>query len=118
MVLQNAQVLAIDQLADERTATPSVAKSVTLEVDTVAAQKLGLAASLGSLSLMLRKAGETSSSKSARVSLKDLFSEAVSDLSPGKSSMTITISRGTQREDYSVPIEGRGRAPSTVAPTQ
>jgi pilus assembly protein CpaB len=118
VVLQNAQVLAIDQLADERTAAPSVAKSVTLEVDTVAAQKLGLAASLGSLSLMLRKAGETSSSKSARVSLKDLFSEAVSDLSPGKSSMTITISRGTQREDYSVPIEGRGRAPSTVAPTQ
>ena len=42
-VLQNATVLAIDQLADERAANVAVAKSVTLEVDTVAAQKLDLA---------------------------------------------------------------------------
>jgi pilus assembly protein CpaB len=38
VVLQNAQVLAIDQVADERAAAPSVAKSVTLEVDTVGAR--------------------------------------------------------------------------------
>jgi pilus assembly protein CpaB len=50
VVLQNAQVLAIDQVADERVAAPSVAKSVTLEDDAVAGQKLALAASLGSLS--------------------------------------------------------------------
>jgi Flp pilus assembly protein CpaB len=40
VVLQNAQVLAIDQVADERVAAPSVAKTVTLEVDAVAGQKL------------------------------------------------------------------------------
>ena len=34
-------------------------ESVTLEVDTVDAQKLWLASSVGSLSLLLRKAGET-----------------------------------------------------------
>ena len=71
VVLQNAQVLAIDQVADERLAAPSVAKSVTVEVDTVAAQKLGLAATLGSLSLMLRKAGDTGAEKTPHVSLKD-----------------------------------------------
>ena len=61
VVLQNVRVLAIDQLADERLDKPSVVKAVTLEVDVVGAQKLSLAASIGSLSLMLRKAGEANS---------------------------------------------------------
>jgi pilus assembly protein CpaB len=112
VVLQSAQVLAIDQIADERAAQPSVAKSVTLEVDTVAAQKLGLAAQLGSLSLMLRKAGDTGAPKSMRVSLKDLFNEVVGDLG-SKSTTVITVKRGTQngtqKEDYSVPVEGKGK---------
>ena len=55
IVLQNVRVLAIDQIADERLDKPSVVKAVTLEVDVVGAQKLSLAASVGSLSLMLRK---------------------------------------------------------------
>ena len=61
VVLQNVRVLAIDQVADERADKPSVVKAVTLEVDVVGAQKLSLAASVGSLSLMLRKAGEANS---------------------------------------------------------
>ena len=59
VVLQNTRVLAVDQTADERADKATVAKSVTLEVDTVDAQKLWLASSVGSLSLLLRKAGET-----------------------------------------------------------
>ena len=59
VVLQNVKVLAIDQTADERTEKPSVVKAVTLEVDTVDAQKLALARTVGTLSLLLRKAGET-----------------------------------------------------------
>ena len=54
VVLQNARVLAVDQSADERAAKAQVAKAVTLEVDTVGAQKVWLAASVGSLSLLLR----------------------------------------------------------------
>jgi len=118
VVLQDAQVLAIDQSADERAATPSVAKSVTLEVDTVAAQKLGLAAQLGSLSLMLRKAGETSSQKSLRVTLKDLFSDVVADMG-SKSTTVITVKRGTQngtqKEDFSVPVESKGKNDAATA---
>ena len=111
VVLQDAQVLAIDQSADERAATPSVAKSVTLEVDTTAAQKLDLAASLGTLSLLLRKAGDTSAPKSARVSLNDLFSDIAASLGAGaRSTAVITVKRGTQKEDYSVPVEGGGRS--------
>src|SRR5215813_11122291 len=58
VVLQNVRVLAIDQTADERNDKPSVARAVTLEVDTASAQKLALAASIGTLSLILRKAGD------------------------------------------------------------
>ena len=53
VVLQNARVLAVDQSADDRTTKAAVAKAVTLEVDTVGAQKIWLAASVGSLSLLL-----------------------------------------------------------------
>ncbi len=58
-VLQNARVLAIDQIADERTDKPSVVKAVTLEVDITGAQRLSLASQVGNLSLALRKAGES-----------------------------------------------------------
>ena len=115
VVLQNATVLAIDQVADERASNPSVAKSVTVEVDTTAAQKLDLAASLGNLSLLLRKAGETGSEKSLRVSLKDLFSDVVADLGGVRSSKVVTIKRGTAKEDYSVPIESKERRANTEA---
>jgi pilus assembly protein CpaB len=54
VVLQNARVLAVDQSADARAAKVAVAKAVTLEVDTTGAQKISLAASVGTLSLMLR----------------------------------------------------------------
>jgi pilus assembly protein CpaB len=109
VVLQNATVLAIDQVADERVAQPSVAKSVTLEVDVVSAQKLGLAASLGTLSLILRKAGETTEQRTPRVSLRDLFSDIVPDAGHNTTT-TIGVRRGVaQKEDYSVPIEGNGR---------
>jgi len=110
VVLQDVRVLAIDQVADERVANPAVAKSVTLEVDTVGAQKLGLAGSVGTLSLLLRKAGETTAEKSMRVTLKDLFSEIIPDMGRGTST-TITVKRGTAKgtvaEGYSVPVEGK-----------
>ena len=66
VVLQNAKVLAIDQSADERATKASVPKSVTLEVDTLEAQKLSLAATVGSLSLLLRQAGDTSRREDAQ----------------------------------------------------
>jgi pilus assembly protein CpaB len=113
VVLQDVRVLAIDQVADERIANAAVAKSVTLEVDTVGAQKLGLASSIGALSLMLRKAGETASEKSMRVTIQDLFQELVPDRGRGKS-VTITVNRGSGKalvkEGYNVPVETDGRA--------
>src|SRR5215471_16021356 len=70
VVLQNVRVLAVDQVADERTDKPSVAKAVTLE----------LAATVGTLSLALRKAGEAAAAATRRITLSDLpKAVAVSD---------------------------------------
>ena len=56
VLLQNVRALGIDQLADERTEKPSVAKAVTLEVTTTEAQKLALAQTVGQLSRVVRQA--------------------------------------------------------------
>ncbi len=45
---------------------------MTLEVDTVDAQKVWLASSVGNLSLLLRKAGETAQAKTRKITLNDL----------------------------------------------
>lgn len=58
ILLQNTRVLAIDQTAKNPDGTPMVAKSATLEVDPLDAQKLALAQQIGTLSLVLRKPGD------------------------------------------------------------
>lgn len=104
VLLQDVRVLAIDQIADERTANPTVPKSVTVEVDMVAGQKLGLAASVGTLSLLLRKAGENTSANAARITIKDLFNDVIGDTK--RTTTTIVVTRGISKSDrYTVPLE-------------
>ncbi len=106
VVLQNTRVLAVDQSADERGAKAAVAKSVTLEVDTVEAQKVWLASSVGSLSLLLRKAGETAEVKTRKITLKDLgTNEPVSD--EKVATATVVVTRASTKQEYTVPVEGR-----------
>ena len=105
VVLQNVRVLAVDQVADERTDKPSVAKAVTLEVEVTSAQKLALAATVGTLSLALRKAGEAAAAATRRITLSDLpKAVAVSD----DRFQNISVVRGGQKFEYSVPVEGDG----------
>jgi len=107
LVLQNIRVLAVDQIADDAADKPTVAKAVTLEVDTVAAQRLSLAGSVGALSLALRKAGEQVVEGARRVSLIDLDSPYITIRpSDAKSLATVTVTRGGKPQDYSVPAEG------------
>ena len=73
VLLQNVRVIAIDQNAKNADGTPSIAKTATLEVQPVEAQKLALAQQVGSLSLVLRKPGEEQNNPLVRtVSLNDL----------------------------------------------
>jgi pilus assembly protein CpaB len=109
VVLQNVKVLAIDQIADERAEKPSIAKAVTLEVEVTAAQKLALAATVGTLSLALRKAGELSPASTRRITLSDLPKANTGE----DRYSTVSIVRGSQRTEYSVPIEGEKGFAST-----
>lgn len=108
VVLQNRRVLAVDQIADERAAKATVAKSVTLEVDTVEAQKVWLASTVGNLSLLLRKAGETAQTRTRKITLNDLSSpEPVVDTSAATT--TVSVIRAAAKQDYTVPVEASGR---------
>jgi pilus assembly protein CpaB len=110
VVLQNARVLAVDQSADDRATKAAVAKAVTLEVDTVGAQKIWLAASVGSLSLLLRKAGEQGAERTRRVTLDDLSKPESVKPERNNAITTVSVQRGGQRQTYDVPAEGTDKA--------
>jgi pilus assembly protein CpaB len=111
VVLQGVRVLAIDQIADERTDKPAIVKAVTLEVDTQAGQKVALAASVGNLSLILRKAGEAHPEATRRITVEDLGNNSALQIAKDRSSdlrrsATIAVIRSTKaRQEYSVPVE-------------
>ena len=114
VVLQNVRVLGIDQIADQRAEKPAVVKAVTIEVDPTEGQKVALAATVGTLSLLLRKAGEVTASNTRRVTTRDLMTAATMD------SQFVTVgvmrpSRG-ERVDYTVPVE-QGGGPSAALTT-
>lgn len=117
IVLQNRRVLAVDQSADERATKAAVAKSVTLEVDTVEAQKVWLASTVGNLSLLLRKAGETAQVRTRKITLNDLSSpEPIVDTG-ASSTVTISVTRAAAKQEYTVPVEAVGRSVKTLAET-
>lgn len=72
ILLQNAKVLAIDQVAGERQDKPTIARAVTLELTVDQAQKVVLAQGVGRLSLVLRQTDEPIGSVPGRVTTSDL----------------------------------------------
>jgi pilus assembly protein CpaB len=112
VVIKNARVLAIDQLADARAEKPSVVKAVTLEVDVTDGQKLALASAVGTLSLLLRKAGEMTEDATRRVTLTDLGRSVPS---ADSRFVTVEVLRASKRQNYSVPTE-RSNAHAAALP--
>lgn len=104
VVMQNARVLAVDQTADQRADKPSVVKAVTLEADVTNAQKLALSASVGTLSLVLRKAGELDADATRRVTLTDLGNATAPTVE--SRFVTVGVTRASKKQEYSVPVEG------------
>ena len=111
VMLQHVKVLAIDQLANEQKETPTIARALTLEVDTDQAQKILLATNVGKLSLILRQAGESNPAIAKRVTERDLAriepvaapAPVTVPTPPKRSESTIvTIIRNMKREEYSV----------------
>jgi pilus assembly protein CpaB len=109
VIIQNARVLAVDQSADVRSEKAAVPKAVTLEVSVTDAQKLALASSVGTLSLLLLKAGEVRERAPSRINLADLWNAFQQ---PKQDAATVVVTRpfknepGFKREQYKVPVEG------------
>jgi pilus assembly protein CpaB len=109
LLLQNVRVLAVDQIADRHTQAKP-ARAVTLEVDTQDAQKLVLGASIGQLSLALRRVGWSQIGEARRIGLDDLPRSGTSEGQPAMRSEapadrgpTVTVFRGaTERKQYDV----------------
>jgi pilus assembly protein CpaB len=73
VLLQDTRVIAMDQMTKNPDGSPNLARTATLEVVPLDAQKLALAQQAGSLSLVLRKAGaEQNNPIVETVSLEDL----------------------------------------------
>jgi pilus assembly protein CpaB len=114
VLLQNVRVLAVNQLADDKTETPVVAKAVTLEVTMQDAQKLTLAGNVGRLSLTLRQAGAAVGDITRRVTITDLGvgsmplmatteSPPISESKGPDPFSIIGVYRSLKRSEYPVP---------------
>ncbi len=73
ILLQNVKVLGVDQDASYRKDQPIVAKAVTLEVTPQQAQKLTLAAQVGTLTLALRNQANSAGASSQIMTVADLY---------------------------------------------
>ena len=112
VIEQNVKVLTIDQVADERAENPQVVQAVTLEVNAVGAQRLTLASTTGTLSLVLRRAGDVAGLAVSSVSTLDLDAgRGVSDSgsseneAPAKRTpfSTVWVTHADTRLQHSVP---------------
>lgn len=127
VLLQDAKVLAVDQIATDRQDKPTVARAVTLELPIADAQKVILAQGIGRLSLVLRQAGEAAQATTARVTATAL-SGVADAAAPGRSNLEKKLDELTKRlsEYESRPaqpapnlaeMEARLRAEMNRAPT-
>ncbi|MGH6894190.1 MAG: Flp pilus assembly protein CpaB [Dongiaceae bacterium] len=132
VLLQNVKVLGIDQRSDEENNKPDVVKAVTIEVTTEQAQKITLAATVGTLSLALRDVSNVELAPVKPVSIKDLgITEAIGTVEPKPEEKkpekpvvkilrkknelpSIGITRGTAREEYKVNPEGTVLQPNST----
>jgi len=107
VVLENVKVLSIGQIADERQSDPVVVRAVTLEVNALGAKALASAQSAGTLSLVLRGAGDVDDSD-FKMPLHGIDENFTSAYSEGAVAATakVTVRRKAEVETYDVRDEG------------
>ncbi len=72
LIVQNVRVLGVDQNADATSEKTKIAKTATVEVNAQDAQRLALAAGLGDLTLILRRAGSVDMPLVRQMTVADL----------------------------------------------
>jgi pilus assembly protein CpaB len=102
-ILQSIRVIGVDQSAEERTETPAVARTVTVEVTPEEGQRLALAQKAGTLSLTLRQMSDGEDEPLEMIQLRDLLhaeAASVEGLPPRK--RTIKIRRANVSETVEI----------------
>lgn len=95
IILQNAVVRGVDQLADTDRNKPQVARTVTLEVTPEEAQKLALAMQVGQLSLALRNMASVEEARSRTIRVPDLVDAPPKKApAPVREPPTVRVRRG------------------------
>lgn len=131
VILEGVPVLGVNQVQDERATKPEVAKTATLEVDSLGAQKLALGIQLGTLSLALRNVADQATGARSTVLPRHLSTSTYNipersqaqSIAPPQGAMamrapmramvgatvparakgpTMTVYRGAQQMDYEV----------------
>lgn len=74
-ILQNVRVVGVDQVSDEQSDAPEIARTVTVEVSPEQGQKLALAQKAGTLSLTLRSLDRALDAPLDSIKLSDLLLE-------------------------------------------
>jgi pilus assembly protein CpaB len=119
LLLQNVRVIALDQDAQNQDGKPAVAKTATLEVEPLDAQKLALAQEVGQLSLVLRKPGAAEDNFAvATVSLNDLRYGRFGSPSSVQSSDLDSAGPRYRRVATPRPLVERRSAPQKTAPAK
>ena len=72
VIMENVQVLAVDQVVDEKDGKPKTSRTATLQTDLYGAQKLVLAQKVGTLSLALRNVENQQPGAVTTVTTRDL----------------------------------------------
>ena len=98
IVLQDVKVLGVDQITDNDKNKPAVARTVTVEVTPLQAQKLALSNRIGSITLALRNTFSPNRSTQQSVGIKDLVLGEHSPSAPAETSPqhAVTVVRGAK----------------------
>jgi pilus assembly protein CpaB len=106
VVAQDARMLATDRLSADRSDSPLDTRSVVVEVDITDAQKLLLASQVGTLSLVLRNAGEPRLRHTRRIGVSDLAETEIAPQQNKGRVVPIQVFRsGAKPSVYTVPRE-------------
>ena len=119
VLLQGVKVLAIDQISDEQKDQPSLVRTITLEVNTEQAQKLVLAANVGTLSLALRNLSSTDVDDFDRITFTDLNdSDVAADMLRTLESEAATLEAQLQAEAAIAEAQLQAEAAAAAAQLQ
>ncbi len=100
-ILQNIKVIGVDQDSAEERDSPTVARTVTVEVTPEESQKIALAQSAGKLSLTLRTLDAVVDEPMAMIRLRDILNEE-SPVDTPEAKSIVTVRRGADVQEVEV----------------